>query len=167
MSTEDALVTALAQILGSQRRALVTAGLSRSTWHYRRRPRPGVADPVPHCERDYPARISDADRDRITELILAAWAGEDSVDQAFADAWDDGVMLASRRTWWRIAAQLEDQMLRPKVPTRKARRTPRNMPVLEATGPGQVWSWDIERHEALLDLAVVKGHRWMPVAAGV
>lgn len=30
-----------------------------------------------------------------------------------------------------------------------------------------VWSKDIERHEALLNLAVVKGHRSAPVAAGV
>ncbi len=30
----------------------------------------------------------------------------------------------------------------------------------------QLWVADIERHEALLNLAVVKGHRWRPVAAG-
>ena len=36
-----------------------------------------------------------------------------------------------------------------------------------ATGPNQLWVTDIERHEAFLALAVVKGHRWMPVAAGV
>lgn len=34
-------------------------------------------------------------------------------------------------------------MLRPTVPTRKDRRQLRNKPVLEATGPRQVWSWDI------------------------
>ena len=140
---ENQLVATLSRTLGSQREALRMAGLSRSTWHYRHQPRPRVADPVPQCERAYRARLSTADRERITELILAAWAKEDSVDQAFAEAWDDGVMLASRRTWWRIAAQIEDQMLRPKVPTRTGRRTPRNKPVLKATGPGQVWSWDI------------------------
>ena len=36
-----------------------------------------------------------------------------------------------------------------------------------ATGPNQLWVTDIERHEAFLDLAVVKGHRWMLVAAGI
>lgn len=65
------------------------------------------------------------------------------MDHSFATAWDAGVMLASRRTWWRIAAEIEDQLLRPKIPTRKDRRQPRNKPVLRATGPGQVWSWDI------------------------
>ena len=35
-----------------------------------------------------------------------------------------------------------------------------------ATGPDQIWSRDIERHEALLYRAVMKGHRSQPVAAG-
>lgn len=102
-----------------------------------------MAAPVPHCERAYESRVSEPDRERILERILAGWAKEVSVDHAFATAWDAGVMLASRRTWWRLAAQIEDQMLRPKIPTRKQRRQPRNKPVLKATGPGQVWSWDI------------------------
>lgn len=117
--------------------------MSRSTWHYRQRPRERVADPIPQTERAYESRISAADEERIGELILAGWAQHNSVDHSFATAWDDGVMLASRRSWWRIAARIEDQMLRPKVPTRKERRQPRNKPVLKATGPGQVWSWDI------------------------
>ena len=36
-----------------------------------------------------------------------------------------------------------------------------------AEAPNQVWLTDIERHEALLNLAVVKGHRFASVAAGV
>lgn len=129
--------------IGSQRRALVLAGLSRSSWHYRQHPRRGVVDPVHQADRSYRARISDSDRERIQELILAGWAAQNSVDHSFATAWDTGVMLASRRTWWRIAADIEDQMLRPKVPQRSQKRQPRNKPVVEATGPGQVWSWDI------------------------
>jgi hypothetical protein len=31
----------------------------------------------------------------------------------------------------------------------------------------QLWLTDIERHEAFLNLAVVKGHRFMLVAAGM
>lgn len=67
-----------------------------------------------------------------------------SVDHAFADAWDAGIMLGSRRSWWRIAADIENQTMRPVAPTRRrGARPPREAPVLEATGPGQVWSWDI------------------------
>jgi transposase InsO family protein len=36
-----------------------------------------------------------------------------------------------------------------------------------ATAADQLWCTDIERHEAFLNLAVVKGHRSAPVAAGV
>lgn len=120
------------------------AGVSRSTWHYRQNPRERVQDPLGQSDRAYVSRISSRDRDRIAEYILAGWAEQDSVDHSFATAWDAGVMLASRRTWWRIAAQIEDQMLRPAVPTRNGnKRAPREKPVVKATGPGQVWSWDI------------------------
>ena len=90
-------------------------GLSRSTWHYRQHPRERVGDPIPQTERAYESRISAADQERIGELVLAGWARQNSVDHSFATAWDSGVMLASRRTWWRIAAQLEDLLLRPKL----------------------------------------------------
>ena len=129
---------------GSQRRALQLVGLSRSTWHYRRNPRPSVAEPIPQKERAYPSRIGEADREAIAELITAGWVEGVSVDHAFADAWDAGVMLGSRRSWWRVAANIEDQTVRPVAPTRRgSTRPPREAPVLEATGPGQVWSWDI------------------------
>ena len=102
-----------------------------------------VADPVPHQERQYRSRIGDADRALIVARIEAAWAEQLSVDHAFAQAWDDGLMLASRRSWWRVAADIEDQSTRPVAPTRRTSKTPRQAPVLQATGPGQVWSWDI------------------------
>jgi transposase InsO family protein len=80
----------------------------------------------------------------IAGRITAGWAEGLSVDHSFASAWDAGVMLASRRSWWRIAAEIEDQTVRPLAPTRRgSTRPPREAPVLEATGPGQVWSWDI------------------------
>lgn len=119
--------------------------MARSTWHYRSSPRERVPQPIPQKDRAYPSRISDADRAEITARITAGWGHGHSVDHAFADAWDDGVMLASRRSWWRVAALIEDQSARPAAPARRTRgaRAPREAPVLVATGPGQVWSWDI------------------------
>jgi len=136
-------VTTLTSMMGSQRRALAMAGVARSTWQYRQRPRPGVANPVHQSERAYGSRISPADREMIEERVLAGWARGNSVDHSFAAAWDEGVFLGSRRSWWRIAAGTEDQMLRPRVPSRKGGRAPRDAPVVRADGPGQVWSWDI------------------------
>lgn len=117
--------------------------LSRSTWHYRSRPRTPVADPLPQKDRAYPARIPDVDRAAIRDRILAGWLAGTSVDQSFASTWDQGLMLASRRSWWRIAATIADQSARPVAPTRSTSRTPRVAPVLKATGPQQIWSWDI------------------------
>lgn len=102
-----------------------------------------MLDPIVQKDRAYRSRISVADRAVIADRIIAAWTAGNSVDHAFATAWDTGVMLASRRSWWRIAADIEDQTIRPVAPTRQRNNTPREAPVLEATGPGQVWSWDI------------------------
>jgi putative transposase len=129
---------------GSQRHALALTGLSRSTWHYRRKPRPSAVNPVPQKDRAYPARISAADRTVIADKISSGWQAGHSVDHSFACSWDDGLMLASRRSWWRIATTITDQSARPVAPSRRPGNTaPRPIPVLKATGPGQVWSWDI------------------------
>ena len=80
----------------------------------------------------------------IAEKISAGWLAGHSVDHSFASCWDDGVMLASRRSWWRIATTIADQSARPVTPSRRSGNTaPRPAPVLKATGPGQIWSWDI------------------------
>ena len=120
------------------------AGLSRSTWHYRSHPRTPVADPRPQKDRAYRTRICEVDRTVIADKITAGWQVGHSVDHSFASCWDGGVMLASRRAWWRIAATIEDQSARPVAPSRRSGNTaPRTAPVLKATGPGQIWSWDI------------------------
>jgi putative transposase len=136
-------VAGLTLATGSQREALTVAGLSRSTWHYRHQPRERVAAPIAQKDRAYPSRIDRADSAVIEEKIRTGWAAGHSVDHSFASTWDEGVMLASRRSWWRIAAAIQDQSARPLAPTKNDSTTPREAPVLEATGPGQVWSWDI------------------------
>lgn len=130
-------------MLGSQRKALALAGLSRSTWHYRHHRRPARADPIPQSQRDYPSRLSRGEREQIEERILDGWSKQVSVDHSFAAAWDEGVMLGSRRSWWRIAGELKYQALRPKIPTHAGHKSPRPVPVVTATAPGQAWSWDI------------------------
>ncbi|MDZ4236139.1 MAG: hypothetical protein U1C73_20830, partial [Dietzia sp.] len=68
--------------IGSQRQALAVIDLSRSTWHYRSKPRPKVPDPVPQKDRAYPSRIPEADRAFIAARIVAGWAAGASVDYA-------------------------------------------------------------------------------------
>lgn len=135
---ENELVAELTRTTGSQRRALAIAGVARSTWQYRHQPRARVPEPVRQRDRAYPSRIPTADRAVIAEKITAGWTAGHSVDHTYASTWDEGVMLAARRSWWRIAAVIEDQSSRPIVPARRGSRTPREKPVLMATGPGQV-----------------------------
>jgi putative transposase len=131
-------------IIGSQRTALKLAGVSRGTWHYRSHPRPAVQHPIHQSDRAYESRISTAHQDRILGLILASWEKGNSVDHAFATAWDNGVLLASNRSWWRIAAEYEDQQARPTIPRKRGgTRGSSEKPVVKASGPSQVWSWDI------------------------
>lgn len=142
MSVENALVAELKQVI-SLRQALALIDLSRSTWHYRHHPRTTVTDPVHQVDRAYESRIDLFDRAVIAALIQLAWIAGNSVDYAFATAWDAGIMIASRRSWWRIAGDL-DQATRPVAPTKGTGTSKkRAKPVVVAKAPGQVWSWDI------------------------
>jgi len=88
-------------------------------------------DPISQRDRAYPTRISDAERARVADRITAGWSEGVSVDHSFATARDDGVMVASRRSWWRIAAQIKNQSVRPIAPTRRgSSRPPEGAPVL-------------------------------------
>jgi len=82
--------------------------VARSTWQYRQKPRARVAEPIPQNKRAYLSRISPADRTVIEGKITAGWKAGVAVDNSFATTWDDGVMLAGRRSWWRIAAEIKD-----------------------------------------------------------
>lgn len=131
------------ECLGSLRKALELVDLSRSTWHYRHHPRTTVSSPVHQADRAYESRIDLFDRAVIAVLIQVAWAAGKSVDYAFATAWDAGIMIAQRRSWWRIAAGL-DQAHRPVAPTKGTGTSKkRATPVVVAKAPGEVWSWDI------------------------
>ena len=140
LEVSAALVTALIGAGFSQRAALELAGVSRSTWHYRTRPRVAVADPMPHAKRRSASWLSAEEREQVTTKLQAAFAARKSVYQAYYDALDAGDPVASLATWYRIARTIT-QAHRPVRRTRKHRATV--MPSLLVTGPDQAWSWDI------------------------
>ena len=140
MEVSAALVTTLIDAGFSQRTALDLVGVSRSTWHYRTRPRAAVADPMPPGERRAASWLSAAERDRITAKLEAGFVSKKSVYQAYYDALDAGDPVASLATWYRIARSIE-QTQRPVRRTRKHRASA--MPSLLVDGPDQAWSWDI------------------------
>lgn len=105
-----------------------------------------MSDPITHHDRHQPHALNETETTIIEEHVLIAWTAGNSVDQGFAAAWDQGIMVGSRRSWWRVAARLE-QSLRPVKPHR-AKTGPRPKPELLATGPNQIWSWDITDFKA-------------------
>jgi len=84
-----------------------------------------------------------------------------SPTEVYATLLDEGRYLCSERTLYRVLAEAQelrerrDQLLHP----------PYAAPQLLATRPNELWSWDIERHKALPNRAVMKGHRRRLVAA--
>ena len=135
-----ALVLALIAAGFSQRAALDLAGIARSTWHYRDRPRARVSEPVAHRQRRSKCWLDAGERARIEEKLRAGFTAKKSVYLAFYDALDAGDPVASLSTWYRIARGI-DQTTRPIRRTRKHRATA--MPTLLVDGPDQAWSWDI------------------------
>jgi putative transposase len=89
--------------------------------------------------------------------VLRVLHVDEHVDEApatvYAKLLDEGVYLCSVATMYRI--------LRAEGEVRERRRhathPPHAKPELLAERPNEVWSWDIERHEALLDRAVMEG----------
>lgn len=139
---EETLMAELRSVGFSQRSALDLLGLSRSTWHYRTRPRPTVPTPVPHAHRRAAHWLTTEETTVILEAITEAFAQGESVFETYYQALDAGDPVASLSSWHRLArAHLEAQ--RP-VRRRRTRRTCA-MPQFEATRALQVWSWDITK----------------------
>jgi putative transposase len=82
--------------------------------------------------------------------------------QVWARLLDDGIYLCSISTMYRLLAVAGENRERRRQRAHPAKKKPE----LIARRPNQVWSWDIERHEAFSNRAVMKGHRRRPVAAG-
>jgi putative transposase len=124
----------------SQNRALAMIGLSKGSFHYRRRPRPRVAAPVPHADRPHPAALSGTERDEVAARLRASAR---SVTETFYDDLDSGRYVASLSSYHRIARVKGIPMAatghrRRRAPTRTTRT-----PVLSTRAPGEIACWDI------------------------
>ncbi len=134
-------------------------GVAPATIYRRRRP----PEPRPRRSRPRPARsLSEAERAAVLAELHSLRFLDCSPAQVWATLLDEGRYLCSERTMYRLLAangelrERRDQLRHPAY----AR------PELLAERPNELWSWDIERHEALSNRAVVKGHRLRLVAAG-
>ncbi len=110
--------------------------VSRATLYRRRKPLP-QARPRPRPARS----LSPLERQSVLEILNAEPYADLAPAQVHAKLLDAGTYLASPRTMYRILA--EEGQVRER---RNLRRHPRHVkPELVATGPNQVWSWDITK----------------------
>jgi putative transposase len=119
----------------STRLAADLVGLSRAT--VTRRPRHLVTVPklVPSN------KLNDVERAHILEVVNSTEFIDLAPIQIYAQLLDEGIYLASISTIYRILA--ENQQVKER--RRLARHPARVKPELVATGPGQVYTWDITK----------------------
>ena len=151
-------VTELATVVGTSA-ACAALAVSRAT-HYRRTRGRKLGPPAP---RSRPARaLTEIERAMVLDLLHSDRFVDVAPGTVVATLLDEGTYHAWERTMYRILADAQEVRERPDV----LRHPAYAKPELLATGPNELWSWDIERHEALTNRAVMKGHRRQPVAAG-
>jgi len=120
-------------------RACDALGLSRATL-YRRTSTAPVPAPPP-SERRVARKLADDERQAIVDVLHSAEFADQPPREVYGALLSRGVYLASIRTMYRILRALGESQ------ERRAQRThPRPVkPVLEATAPNQVWTWDITK----------------------
>jgi putative transposase len=142
------------------RRACGALGVARATY-YRRRPATpsrttetaavastpedpsatGTASPSPDRQPTHPRALSEAERTVVLTTLNSERFRDAAPAEVYATLLDEGVYLASTRTFYRVLKAAGA------VGDRRAQRTHPTYarPELLATGPNEVWSWDITR----------------------
>lgn len=123
----------------SIRRACELVGYSRATWHRRQRP---ASKKKPRCfKRANSLKLTPSERASFLAIAQSPEYIDRSPPQIFFSLLDVGCYICSVRTMFRLLAeegQLRDrrnQLMRPRY----------QRPELLATGPNQLWSWDITK----------------------
>jgi putative transposase len=110
-------------------------GLSRETYYRQQRPK------VCGCRRASPRALPAAERSAVLAVLHEPRFVDSAPPQVYASLLDEGRYLCSLRTMYRILGanhevrERRDQLRHPAY----------QKPELLATGPNQVWSWDITK----------------------
>ena len=129
---------ALAPRSGLIAAACAALGLSRASLHRRecaRKQPPARARPKP------PRALTDAEQQHILEMLRGPRFVDLAPAEIYACLLDEGVYLCSIRTMYRLLAEHGEIRER----RRQLRHPAYQKPELLATGPNQVWSWDLTK----------------------
>lgn len=112
-------------------------GVSRASFYRQQQPRSIEPKPRPRPTRS----LSQAEQQKVLEVLHSERFVDQSPAEVYATLLDKGIYLCSLRTLYRILAEHEEVRER-----RNQRRHPvYQKPQLLATGPNQLWSWDITK----------------------
>ena len=154
---------ATAEQLGANvglRRACHSLGVSRATL-YRHRSQAAqpaseaLSRPVP------PLKLDEQERQTTLDLLHGPRFVDASPHNVYATLLEEGRYLCSVRTMYRLLKEAGEARER----RNQLRHPLYTKPELLATGPNQLWSWDIVRHEALLFRMAVGDRQAQGVAA--
>jgi putative transposase len=138
----DEAIALLAPRIGT-RAACRAAGVPQATWYRRHRisvPAPKPA-PVPHAQRAQPRALPAAEREAILDVLHSSRFADLAPDEVWATLLDEGIYLGSVSTYYRVLREAGESRERRRQATHPAAVKPE----LVATGPNQVWSWDITK----------------------
>jgi putative transposase len=120
-------------------RACQVLGKARASLYRQRNPEPrreGPRRPFHH-----PAELSEEERRHVLAVLDSPRFTDKSAGQVWAILLDEGTYLCSEATMYRLLRERGQSGERRAQATHPARKKPE----LEATGPNQVWSWDITK----------------------
>jgi putative transposase len=125
------------------RAACRAAGVAQATWYRRHRASPPAPKPapVPHAERVQPRALAPAERQVILEALHSERFADLAPDEVWATLLDEGTYLGSVSTYYRVLREAGESRERRAQATHPAAVKPE----LVATGPNQVYSWDITK----------------------
>ena len=115
--------------------ACASVALPRATY-YRARSATGT-----HVGHRSHRRVTDDERQQVLETLISKRFRDQSVRQVWAQLLDEGTYLCSVRTMYRVLE--ENQAVRER--RNQLRHPEYQRPELLATGPNQLWSWDITK----------------------
>jgi len=134
----DQAVTEIEPLVGTAP-ACRALGASRASLYRRRRP-PRPAERRP---RQAPARaLSELERSRVLDVLHSDRFVDSSPAQVWATLLDEGRYLCSERTMYRLLAARHGSVRERRAQLNHPAYT---RPELLATGPNEVWSWDISK----------------------
>ena len=138
----DEAIAALAPRIGT-RAACAASGVPQATWYRRHRistPAPKPAT-VPHAGRVQPRALAPAERQAILDALHSDRFADLAPDEVWATLLDEGTYLGSVSTYYRVLREAGESRERRRQATHPAAVKPE----LAASGPNQVYSWDITK----------------------